>query len=176
MKLRNSILFISLLFLILTSTHIQGQSQSKEDLGNALARSITSNDMDAFKSLLLPKKVFLSYSENDVSMNMDKADHEASRGQSEAQYDPMIIPRYEENFKEMVDLDQKSNINWNDLEFLILYKDSSIDPDYIPFFIQTKLKNSDYSHFYFEAVRYKGAWYLEGKMELTQGNKYAPKQ
>ena len=150
---------------------IYGQSKSKEALGNSLVASIVNNDVASFKSLLLPKEVVLKYQDN----------HDLENSNSEARdslisaYEHMVIPRYEKNFGEIVALHQANNLNWNNLNFIILYKGESKGEEYIPFFMHTKLNNSEYKHFYFGAVRYQGEWYVSENMELIKEEKYSPK-
>jgi hypothetical protein len=174
MKNRKVIFISSLLFLFLISNGIHGQSKSKEELGNALVKSILSNDIDGFKSQLLPKSITLKLKENNDEENINKEERDSLRAQYEAAYVSFIIPRYEKNFQDMVNLNESNKIDWSNLSFMILYKDSSQGEEYIPFFIHTKLNNSKYKHFYFDAVRYKGEWYLSGNMEITKDDKYAP--
>ena len=174
MKYKKIILITSLLSLILMSNYIHGQKKSKEALGNAIVESILSNNIDSFKSLLLPKTVALELKENRDLENVDKEGRDSLMVQFENAYDQKIIPRYEKNFRKIVNLNEANEIDWSNLNFIILYKDSSKEEDYIPFFIHSKLSNSDYKHFYFGAVRYKGEWYLEGQMEITKDEKYAP--
>lgn len=61
MKKRKIRLLIAILSLFLMGNILHGQSKSKEALGNSLAESIAGNDMDRFKSLLLPKDVAIKY-------------------------------------------------------------------------------------------------------------------
>ena len=175
MKYRKIIFATSLLIVALLCNPVFAQSKSKEVLGNAMVASILNNDLDAFKSLLLPKEVVLKYQYNDDLENSDQEAQDALRAEHEAAYDEKVIPRYEENFQKMVSLNKAGNINWNNLNFIILYKAESKGEEYIPFFIHTKLNNSGYKHLYFDAVRYKGEWYLSGNMEITKDEKYAPK-
>ncbi|MEN8126139.1 MAG: hypothetical protein ABFR32_13545 [Bacteroidota bacterium] len=156
------------------SNYIHGQSKSKEELGNSIVESILSNNIDSFKSLLLPKKVVLKLQENNDPEYIDKEERDSLMTQYETAYDNMIIPQYEKNFLEIVNLNETNEIDWSNLNFVLLYKYSSKEQEYLPFLIHTKLNNSDYNHFYFGAVRYKGEWYLEGKMEITKDEKYAP--
>ena len=175
MKYRKVIFTTSLLTLVLLCNPVYAQSKSKEVLGNAMVASILNNDFDSFKSLLLPKEVVLEFQYNH---DLDKSDQEVRdslMAEFEATYDQKVIPRYEENFREMVSLNKAGNLNWSNLNFLILYKAESKGEAYILFFIHTKLNNSAYSHFYFEAVRYKGEWYFSGNMEITKDEKYALK-
>ena len=142
MKTGKLILSLSLIVIFMLSVPANAQSNSKEDLGNALAASISKKDLEGFKALVLPAE---------------------------------LAPRHEKNFWEMVNLDETKSIDWSQLNFVVLYKYESKEEDYDPFLIHSKLVNSDYNHFYFSAVRYKGAWFLEDKMELTKAEKYAPK-
>jgi hypothetical protein len=174
MKKRKIRLLIAILSLFLMGNILHGQSKSKEALGNSLAESIAGNDMDRFKSLLLPKDVAIKYQENNDSEANDKEERDSLMAQYEAAYDNMVIPRYERNFAEMVQKNENSDIDWSDLNFMILYKDSSKGEEFIPFFMHTKLNSKNYKHFYFGTVRYHGAWYLSGTMEMTKDEKYAP--
>ena len=174
MKYRKIILITSVLSLILMSNYIHGQKKSKEALGDAIVESILSNNVDSFKSLLLPRNVVLKLKENRDLENVDKEQRDSLMVEFGNAYDEKIIPRYEKNFLEIVNLNEANQIDWSNLNFIILYKDSSKEEDYIPFFIHSTLSNSDYKHFYFGAVRYKGEWYLEGQMEITKDEKYAP--
>jgi len=174
MRYRKTFLISTILSLFLINSNIYGQSKSKEELGNSLVQSILSNNLDSYKSLLLPKKVALKLKESNDLENIDKEERDSLMAKYDTAYDNMIIPRYEKNFWEIVNLNEVNKIDWSNLNFIILYKDSSKEEEYIPFFIHTKLSNSDYNHFYFGAVRYKGEWYLEGKMEITKDEKYAP--
>ena len=174
MTYKKIILISSLLSLFVINSQLYGQSKSKEELGNSLVASILSKNIDSFKALLLPQEVVLTLLENNDPENIDKEARDSLMTKSEATYNNIYLPQSENNFWEMVNLTETNTINWNNLEFVILYKYSSKDPEYIPFLIHTKLKNSDYNHFYFSAVRYKGEWCFEDKMELTKGEKYAP--
>jgi len=174
MKYRKIILLTSILSLFLINNHIHSQSKSKEALGNSLVESILSKNIDSFKALLLPQKVVLELLENNAPENMDKEERDSLKTQSKATYNNIIIPQYENNFWEIVNLTETNKIDWSNLKFVILYKNSSEEHDYIPFLIYTKLINSDYNHFYFSAVRYKGEWFFEDKMEITKDEKYAP--
>ena len=165
----------SLLIVVLLCNPIYAQSKSKEVLGNAMVASILNNDLDSFKSLLLPKEVVLKYQYNHDLDNSDQEVRDALMAEHEAAYDQKVIPRYEEKFKDMVSLHKAGNLNWSHLNFIILYKAESKGEEYIPFFIHTKLNNSTYRHFYFDAVRYKGEWYFSGNMEITKDEKYASK-
>lgn len=175
MKFRKIIFTTSLLTLILLCNPIYGQSKSKEVLGNSIVTSILNNDFDSFKSLLLPKEIVLKYEHNNDLENSDQEVRDSLMAKYEAAYDHKVIPRYKENFREMVSLNKAGNLNWSNLNFIILYKAESKGEEFIPFFIHTKLNNSDYNHFYFGAVRYNGEWYLSGNMEITKDEKYAPK-
>ena len=175
MNYRKIIFINSLLTLVLLCNPIYGQSKSKETLGNSIVESILNNDLDRFKSLLLPKKVVFKYQKNNDLENSDKEERDSLMAQYEAAYDHMVIPRYENNFQEIVNLNETNDLDWSNLNFIILYKASSKGEEYIPFFIHTKLNNSDYNNFYFGAVRYNGEWYLSGNMEITKDEKYAPK-
>lgn len=170
------IIFINALFaLAVLYNPIYGQSKSKEALGNSIVTSILNNDIDSYKSLLLPKKVVLEFQDNNDLENSDPEKRDSLLAQYEAAYEQSVIPRFENNFREIVNLNQVNDLDWSNLNFVILYKAESKGEEYIPFFIHTKLKNSDYKNFYFEAVRYNGEWYLSGNMEITKAEKYAPK-
>lgn len=175
MKYRKIIFITSILSLFLINSYIHGQSKSKEDLGNSLVESILSKNIDGFKALLLPQKVVLKLLENNAPENIDKEQRDSLMTQSEATYNNIIIPRYEDNFWEIVNLNETNKIDWRNLKFVALYKYASKEPEYNPFLIHSRLINSDYNHFYFSAVRYKGEWFLEEKMEITKEEKYAPK-
>lgn len=175
MKYRKIIFATSLLIVALLCNPVFAQSKSKEVLGNAMVASILNNDVDSFKSLLLPKDVALKFQYNNDLDNSDQEVRDSLMAKHEATYDHKVIPRFEKNFQEIVALNKASNLNWSHLNFIILYKAASKGEEYIPFFIHTKLKNSDYSHLYFDAVRYKGEWYLSGNMEITKDEKYALK-
>ena len=175
MKFKKIIFATSLLIVVLFCNSVYAQSKSKEALGKAMVASIQNDDLDSFKALLLPKEVVLKYQYNHDLENTDQQTQDSLMAEHEAAYDHKVIPRYEEKFKQMVKLNQASNVNWSHLNFLILYKAESKGEEYIPFFIDTKLNHSDYRHFYFDAVRYKGEWYFSGNMELTKGEKYALK-
>jgi len=174
MKYRKIILISSILALFLITNHIHGQSKSKEALGNALVESIKSKNIDSFKALLLPQKVALKLLENNAPENIDKESLDSLMTQAEATYKNVFIPQYEDNFWEIVNLTETNKIDWSNLKFMVLYKYSSKDDEYNPFLIHTKLVKSDYNHFYFSAVRYKGEWFFEDEMEITKGEKYAP--
>ena len=151
------------------------QSKSKEDLGNALVSSIVNDDINSFKSLLLPKSVALQYQENGNQEVSNEKVRDSLMTRAEAAYDHVVIPGYEKNFTEIVNLNKTNKIDWGNLDYFILYKASSVGEEYIPFFLHTRLNNSTYRHFYFGATRYKGEWYLSGNMELTKEEKYGPK-
>ena len=123
---------------------------------------------------ILPKKVVLKLLENNVPENINKEERDSLMKQSEAAYDNIFISQYENNFLEIVKLTETNKIDWSNLKFMILYKYASKDEDYIPFLIHKRLINSEYNHFYFSAVRYKGEWFFEEAMEITKGEKYAP--
>ena len=169
---RKIILISSLLFLI--NSQIYSQSASKEALGNSLVASILNKNIDGFKALLLPQQVVFKSLENNAPENMDKAARDSLKLKSEATYNNILIPQHENNFWEIVNLNEINKIDWSNLKFVVLYKYASKEEDYDPFLIHTKLSNSDYNHFYFSAVRYKGEWFFEDKMELTKKEKYAP--
>ena len=171
MKYRKIILICSLLFLI--NNQIHSQSKSKEELGNSLVESILSKNIDGFKALLLPQHIVFKLLENNASENMDKAARDSLKLKSEATYNNILIPQHENNFWEMVNLNETNKIDWSNLKFVVLYKYASKEEEYDPFLIHAKLSNSDYNHFYFSAVRYKGEWFFEDKMELTKKEKYA---
>ena len=174
MKYTKIILISCLLSLFLISNYIHGQSKSKEALGNSLVKSIVSQNIEGFKALLLPEKVVLKLYENNIPDNVDKEERDSLLTKYEATYNNIFIPQYENNFWEIVNLNEIDPIDWSNLKFMILYKYSSKEVAYNPFLIHTKLKNSDYNHFYFSAVRYKGEWFFEDKMEITKDEKYAP--
>lgn len=174
MKYRKIIFTTALCYLFLINHHLYGQSQSKEALGNSLVESITSKDINSFKTLLLPKKVVLKLLENDIPENAGKEERDFLTKQSEAAYDNTFISQHEDNFWEIVNLTETNKIDWSNLKFVVLYKYTSKEPEYDPFLIHTRLNNSDFNHFYFSAVRYKGKWYFEDNMEITKDEKYAP--
>ena len=175
MKYRKIIFTTSILTLVLLYNPLYAQSKSKEVLGNSIVASILNNDWDSFKSLLLPKEVVLKFQENNDTKNSDKEVRDSLMAEYEAAYDHTVIPRYEKSFREIVNLNQANDLDWSNLNFVILYKGASKGEEYIPFFIHTTLNNSEYNHFYFDAVRYNGEWYLSGNMEITKDEKYAPK-
>lgn len=172
MKYSKTILLTCLISLFLINSHIHGQSKSKEALGNALVKSILSENLNSFKALLVPQNVALNLLENEAPENNDEEERDELRTASETTYNSVLIPQYINNYWEMVNLNKTNDIDWSNLNFVILYKYASKDEDYIPFLIHSKLTNSDFNHFYFSAVRYKGEWYLEDKMEITKGEKY----
>ena len=174
MKYTKIVLITSIFYLFFINNHLHGQSKSKEELGNSLIESILSKNIDSFKVLLLPKKVALKLLENNAPENINKEERDSLMKKSEAAYDNIFISPYENNFWEIVKLTETNEIDWSNLKFEILYKYSSKEPEYNPFLIHTRLINSDYNHFYFSAVRYKGKWFLEDKMEITKDEKYAP--
>jgi len=174
MKYTKIVLITSIFYLFFINNHLHGQSKSKEELGNSLIESILSKNIDSFKVLLLPKKVALKLLENNAPENINKEERDSLMKQSEAAYDNIFISQYENNFWEIVKLTETNEIDWSNLKFEILYKYSSKEPEYNPFLIHTRLINSDYNHFYVSAVRYKGQWFLEDKMEITKDEKYAP--
>ncbi len=174
MKYTKIVLITSIFYLFFINNQLHGQSKSKEELGNSLVESILSKNIDSFKVLLLPKKVVLKLLENNAPENINKEERDSLMKQSEAAYDNVFISQYENNFWEIVNLNETNQIDWSNLKFEILYKYSSKEHDYNPFLIHTRLINSDYNHFYLNAVRYKGKWYLEDKMEITKDEKYAP--
>ena len=174
MKYRKIILITSILSLFLINNHILGQSKSKEELGKSIVESILSKNIDSFKALLLPKKVVLKLLENNAPENIDKEEGDSLMTQSEATYNNIFIPQYENNFWEIVNLTETNEIDWSYLNFVALYKYSSKEHEYNIFLIHTRLINSYYNHFYFSAVRYKGEWFIEDKMEITKDEKYAP--
>jgi len=174
MKYRKIYLITSIFYLFLINNHIYGQSKSKEELGNSLVESILSKNIDSFKALLLPKKVALKLLENNAPENINKEERDLLMTQSEATYDNIFIPQHENNFWEIVKLTETNEIDWSNLKFVLLYKYSSKEPEYNPFLIHTRLIKSDYNHFYFSAVRYKGKWFFEDNMEITKDEKYAP--
>lgn len=176
-KMKFQIKFTSaiLTLLLLISCPILGQSKSKEDLGNALVESILTKNVDSFKFLLLPQEVVLKLNESDIPENTSEKERDSLMSQFKTSYEQSILPRHEKNFWDVVNLNENSSINWNELEFVVLYKYESKVPEYDPFLIHTNLIGPDYKHFYFSAVRYKGEWFLEDKMEITKDEKYAPR-
>ena len=173
MKSKKVILSASLFFLFLIAAPIHGQSASKEALANSIVESILNKDVEGFKALLLPKDVVMASYEKDIPEETGTEERESLMQQSESAYDNVIIPQYERNFWEIVKLTETYDIDWGDRNLMILYKYASNDPEHIPFFIHVKLKNSAYKHFYFSAVRHKGEWFFEDKMELTKNEKYS---
>ena len=174
MKYTKIVFITSIFYLFFINNHLHSQSKSKEELGNSLVESILSKNIDSFKVLLLPKKVVLKLLENNAPENINKEERDSLMKQSEATYDNIFISQYENNFWEIVNLTETNEIDWSNLKFVVLYKYSSKEHEYNPFLIHTRLINSDYNHFYFSAVRYKGEWFLEDKMEITKDEKYAP--
>lgn len=172
MKSRKIILSTSLIALLFLQTAMQAQSKSREALGEALVASITNKDLDGFKSLLIPKKVAIKLFETNLSENTDAQEQDSLVNQYIASYESTVVARYEKNFWDLVNLNENNSISWNPLNFEVLYKYESKEEEYLPFLIYTKFKNSDYNYFYVSAVRYKGQWFLEDKMELTKGAKY----
>jgi len=55
---------LSLIVLFFTHNPIQGQSNSKEELGKALAASISEKDLTGFKSLVLADELTSRHEEN----------------------------------------------------------------------------------------------------------------
>ena len=174
MKYTKIVLITSIFYLFFINNHLHGQSKSKEELGNSLIESILSKNIDSFKALLLPQKVVLKLRENNAPENIDKEERDSLMTQSEATYNNILTPQYENNFWEIVNLTETNEIDWSNLKFVVLYKYSSKEQEYNPFLIHTRLINSDYNHFYFSAVRYKGEWFFEDNMEITKDEKYAP--
>jgi len=175
MKYTKIVLITSIFYLFFINNLLHGQSKSKEELGNSLIESILTKNIDSFKDLLLPKKVVLKLLENNTPEDINKEERDSLMKQSEAAYDNIFISQYENNFWEIVNLTETNEIEWSNLKFEVLYKYSSKEDEYNPFLIHTRLINSDYNHFYFSAVRYKGKWFLEDQMEITKDEKYAPK-
>lgn len=174
MKYTKIVFITSIFYLFFINNHLHCQSKSKEELGNSLVESILSKNIDSFKVLLLPKKVVLKLLENNAPENINKEERDSLMKQSEATYDNIFISQYENNFWEIVKLTETNEIDWSNLKFELLYKYSSKEHEYNPFLIHTRLINSDYNHFYINAVRYKGKWFLEDKMEITKDEKYTP--
>ncbi len=170
MKYRKIILITSLLSLFLINNHIHGQSKSKEALGNALVESILSENIDHFKALLLPQAVVWELLKDNAPEDMEKEALDSLMTHSKTTYNSIFIPQHENNFWEIVNLTETNEIDWSNLKFVLLYKYSSKEPEYNPFLIHTRLINSDYNHFYFSAVRYKGEWFFEDEMEITKGD------
>lgn len=175
MQIKKLIFISCLCSFFLMSNAFYGQSKSKEALGNTLVESIVNNDLNSFKSAVLPKEVVLELHEANDMEGVESKDRDSILAQYGAVYDENTIARYEKNFADLVALSETNQINWSDVAFMILYKYESKNEEYLPFLIHSKLKDPAYKHFYFEAVRYKGVWYLEGKMEVTKSEKYAPK-
>lgn len=171
MKLGKIILTFALtLFLIPSSIH--AQSDSRDALGQSLVSSIKNKDLAAFKSLLIPKDVAVKLFETNLSEDADGHARDSLVSQYVGSYESTVLDRYEKNFWDLVNLNESQSINWSPLNFEVLYKYESKEEEYLPFLIYTKLNNSDFNYFYVSAVRYKGKWFLEDKMELTQGAKY----
>jgi hypothetical protein len=174
MKYTKIVLITSIFYLFFINNPLHGQSKSKEELGISLVESILSNDIDSFKVLLLPKEVVLELGENKMPENINEEERDSLMKRSEAAYDNIFITQYENNFLDIVKLNETNKIDWSNLKYEILYKYSSKEHDYNPFLIHARLINSDYNHFYISAVRYKGKWFLEDEMEVTKNEKYAP--
>jgi hypothetical protein len=163
---------MSLLFI----NHVAfGQSKSRQELCNSLVNSIKDKNLDAFKALLLPREVAFELYENGLSEDIGKEERDSQMTQYQSVYENTIVPRYEKNFWDIVNLSTDHHINWSNLDFFLLYKYESKIDQYDPYLIHSRLSNADYKHFYINAVRYKDAWYLEDKMEITRGEKYAAK-
>lgn len=175
MKSRKITLTTSLIALFLLQSTIQAQSKSREAFGEALVKSIKGKDLKRFKTLLIPQDVAVKLFNANLSENTDAQVRDSLVNQYVASYESTVVARYEKNFWDMANLSETESINWSPLNFEVLYKYESKEEDYLPYLIYTKLNNSDYNHFYVSAVRYKGQWFLENKMELTQGAKYAPR-
>ena len=120
MKYRKIILISTILSLFLINNHIHGQSKSKEELGNSLVESILSKNIDSFKALLLPQKVVFKLGENNAPENIDKEERDSLMTQSEATYYNIFIPRFENNFWEIVNLNETNEIDWSNLKFVVL--------------------------------------------------------
>jgi hypothetical protein len=172
MKFKKIFFTTSLLTIFLLQTHIHAQSSSREALGESLVESIKSKNLENFKSLLIPKGVAVKLFEANLSENTNAKEKDSLVEQYVASYENTVVARYEENFWELVNLNEAHAISWKPLNFEVLYKYESKEEDYLPFLIYSKFKDSEYSYFYVSAVRYKGKWYLEDKMELTKGAKY----
>ena len=175
MKPSKIILTAFLIALFIVQIPIQAQSKSREALGESLVESIQKKDLEGFKSLLIPKEVAVKLFETNLSENADAIARDSLVNQYVVSYEGTVVARYEKNFWDLVNLSETHSINWTPLNFEVLYKYESTEEEYLPFLIYTKLNNSDYNYFYVSAVRYKGQWFLEDKMELTKGAKYAPK-
>ena len=172
MKLGKIILTTTLITLFFLQNSVHAQSNSREALGESLVASIKNKDQDAFKTLLIPKNVAVKLFEANLSENADSQERDSLVNQYVDSYESTVVARYEKNFWDLTNLSEAESINWSPLNFEVLYKYESNEEDYLPFLIYTKLNNSPYNHFYVSAVRYKGRWYLEDKMELTKGPKY----
>ena len=168
-----TIIFTALLVtLFLMQSTIRAQSKSRDALGESLVESIKGKDLEGFKSLLIPKNVAAKMFEANLSEGTDAKEKDSLVTQYLDSYESTVVARYEENFWELVKLNEAHSISWSPLNFEVLYKYESKDEDYLPFLIYSKFNNSEYNYFYVSAVRYKGQWFLEDKMELTQGAKY----
>ncbi len=172
MKSIKNILTASLITLFFLQSPIQAQSKSREALGESLVESIKNKDLKSFKSLLIPKEVAIKLFESNLSENTETQEKDSLVDQYIASYESTVVARYEKNFWDLVNLNEAHSISWSPLNFEVLYKYESKEEDYLPFLIYSKFNNSDYSYFYVSAVRYKGQWFLEDKMELTKGAKY----
>jgi hypothetical protein len=175
MKPIKIILTALLIALFLVQIPLQAQSKSREALGESLVESIQKKDLEGFKSLLIPKEVAVKLFETNLSENADTQARDSLVNQYVTSYEGTVVARYEKNFWDLVNLNETHSIKWTPLNFEVLYKYESKEEEYLPFLIYTKLNDSDYNYFYVSAVRYKGQWFLEDKMELTKGAKYAPK-
>lgn len=172
MKSIKNILTASLITLFFLQAPVQAQSKSREALGESLVESIKNKDLESFKSLLIPKEVAIKLFEANLSENSGTQEKDSLVDQYVASYESTVVARYEKNFWDLVNLNETNSISWDPLNFEVLYKYESKEDEYLPFLIYTKFNNSDYNYFYVSAVRYKGKWYLEDKMELTKGAKY----
>ena len=172
MKLGRIILNISLITLFFLQAPVQAQSKSREALGESLVESIKNKDLEGFKSLLIPKVVAVKLFEANLSENTNTKEKDSLVDQYIAAYESTVVARYEKNFWDLVNLNETNSISWSPLNFEVLYKYESKEEDYLPFLIYSKFKDSEYNYFYVSAVRYKGQWFLEDKMELTKGAKY----
>ncbi len=175
MKPGKIILTISLIALFLLNAPILAQSKSREALGESLVESIKGKDLEGFRSLLIPKDVAVRMFEANLSTGTDAKEKDSLVAQFIDSYENTVVARYEKNFWDLVNLNQAHSISWKPLNFEVLYKYESKEDDYLPFLIYSKFNNSDYNYFYVSAVRYKGQWFLEDKMELTKTAKYAPR-
>ena len=175
MKYGKFTFLFSLVALLLTQSALLAQSKSREALGESLVESIKGKDLEGFRSLLIPKEVAANMFETNLSQNADAGEKDSLVAQYLDSYENTVVARYEKNFWDLVNLNEAHSISWNPLNFEVLYKYASKKEDYLPFLIYAKFNNSDYDYFYVSAVRYKGQWFLEDKMELTIGAKYAPR-